>query len=227
MRDAMRARGSALRQILRKWKIVERNHFAFWVAQPTFWDVSSNLANARVAFMERVCGQLAIRMGDLVAPHPQPTPSEHVVLGPRASAGFTWVQLGFRLMRSCCCCCCSIDLDQWAEELVHRADRFVAGRWTELVRESTQHQVATTPLCDRIEEPDREHGGKATQKEHQGKVGTKRRCHFQRIKLREKRPPWNISTLMCRVSSIGSMKVGNRATLAGHLFSLCDPRRSR
>ena len=136
MRDAMRARGSALRQILRKWKIVERNHFTFLVAQPTFWDVSSNhisaraqedgLADARVAFLEGVCGQLAIRMGDLVAPHPQPTPSEHVVLGPRASAGFAWVQLGFRLMRSCCCCC--IDLDQWAEELVHRADRFVIGK---------------------------------------------------------------------------------------------------
>ena len=48
-------------------------------------------------------------------------------------------------------------------ELVHRADRFAAGRWTELVLEATQHQVSQAPRGERTEEADREHRGKAAQ----------------------------------------------------------------
>ena len=48
-------------------------------------------------------------------------------------------------------------------ELVHRADKFAAGRWTELVVEATQHQVSQAPRGERTEEADREHRGKAAQ----------------------------------------------------------------
>ena len=48
-------------------------------------------------------------------------------------------------------------------ELVHRADRFAAGRWAELIREATQHQAVHTPRCERSEEADQQHRGKAAQ----------------------------------------------------------------
>ena len=48
-------------------------------------------------------------------------------------------------------------------ELVHRADKFAAGRWTELVVEATQHQVSHIPRRERTEEADRQHRGKAAQ----------------------------------------------------------------
>ena len=48
-------------------------------------------------------------------------------------------------------------------ELLHRADRFAAGRWSELLQEAMQVKPVKTSHCERSEEAEHEHRGRAVQ----------------------------------------------------------------
>ena len=90
----------------------------------------TSCVDARVALLEGVYLQLAIHMGR------DPIPQEPVVSGRRETAGVDWGQLDqFQ-----------VDTSSHVEgtgsvgrcELIHRADRFAAGRWAELIATSSR-----------------------------------------------------------------------------------------
>ena len=150
----------------------------------------ASCADARVVLLQGVYVQLAIHMGhELVVPQPHPIPHEPVVSGaarpvsggqslPHTSSRVeelpTFLAWSFarpsgiaerfrsklmgdeegqvRMYGICGRC-----------ELVHKADRFAGGKWAAVIREATQYQAVHTPRCERSEEVDQKHRGKAAQ----------------------------------------------------------------